>query len=380
MARAHDSKIPRGLYLYPDGKWGVEYRTPEGKRRRRKIGLKSEAVAYYAEITRRKAVGGVLPERKATTRLTLAHYLAEYAATARNHVGKLYAETWSKMIGHLYPEQLSTQQLREWIVRSENAGLKPATIARYLSVLSPVYTRLVEELGVIAVHQNPLRNKRKLGMRPLNNERIRTMDPAQLPALVEAYGPTWWPYIEFMMLNLLRFGNLASLEWTDIDWDRNIAMLATTKHGEKHALQLSERSMNILHEMRQRQRKVESKYCFPAERGGKLSRHNFRKRVWLPAHEAAGLVDVHLHDLGRHIPAGWLAELGKSNYELSKSLQQKTQRMVKRYAHLRDPHMRGIMEDVASVMGTGFPGPERRVNGESTSGWGGTTFVVKGPG
>jgi integrase len=61
-----------------------------------------------------------------------------------------------------------------------------------------------------------------------------------------------------------------------------------------------------------------SPLVFPAERGGYLDRHNFRKREWKPAQLAAGIEPLRrIYDL-RHTFATFALRAGISTFDLSR--------------------------------------------------------------
>ncbi|MCD4853633.1 tyrosine-type recombinase/integrase [Arthrobacter sp. AK01] len=62
---------------------------------------------------------------------------------------------------------------------------------------------------------------------------------------------------------------------------------------------------------------------------------NWRKRVWLPALEAAGIDHARPHDL-RHTYASWLIQSGVSIKEVGRLLGHASPMTTERYAHLAD--------------------------------------------
>jgi len=87
---------------------------------------------------------------------------------------------------------------------------------------------------------------------------------------------------------------------------------------------------------------------FTSEEGTPLRRSNFRRRVWLPAVEAAGLPSrVTFHDL-RHACASWLIHAGANPLEVAQKLRHaKVTTTLGVYGHLfpgTDERLDGLLE------------------------------------
>ena len=66
------------------------------------------------------------------------------------------------------------------------------------------------------------------------------------------------------------------------------------------------------------------------------------RKSWEKARDAAQLVDFRFHDL-RHSTASYLAMSGASQLEIAEVLGHRTLQMVKRYAHLSESHVKGLV-------------------------------------
>ncbi len=80
----------------------------------------------------------------------------------------------------------------------------------------------------------------------------------------------------------------------------------------------------------------------------------FRK-AWDEAVKNAEIEDFKFHDL-RHSAASYLAMNGATPGEIAAVLGHKTLAMVKRYAHLSDSHVAGVVERMNEKI---FPGTEK---------------------
>lgn len=76
-------------------------------------------------------------------------------------------------------------------------------------------------------------------------------------------------------------------------------------------------------------------FIFMTSDGTPLDHHNYRRRIWIPAVERAGLDDVHLHD-ARHTYASWLIQDGVPLEEVGRLLGHVSPLTTRRYAHLAE--------------------------------------------
>jgi integrase len=73
---------------------------------------------------------------------------------------------------------------------------------------------------------------------------------------------------------------------------------------------------------------------FPAPRGGPVQASLFRRRVWQPAVEAAGLAPLRLHDLRHTAVAMWIAAGASPNEVAARAGHTSTVTVLDRYGHL----------------------------------------------
>jgi integrase len=80
-------------------------------------------------------------------------------------------------------------------------------------------------------------------------------------------------------------------------------------------------------------RRIDTRLVFPSPRGGSIDMHNFARRDWHPALEAAGLPRRRVYDL-RHTFASNALAAGISLYELSRYMGASVRVLEMHYAHL----------------------------------------------
>lgn len=133
-----------------------------------------------------------------------------------------------------------------------------------------------------------------------------------------------WPAVQLAIALGARQGEMLNLQWKDVDWKRNIALLRDTKNGDDRAVPLSPNAMVILHGL---PRSLNGK-VLPVQR---MTLYH----VFCAAVLRAKIKDFTFHDL-RHEALSQLAERGDMTVlELAAVSGHKTLQMLKRYTHLQ---------------------------------------------
>jgi integrase len=138
----------------------------------------------------------------------------------------------------------------------------------------------------------------------------------------------------------LRPGEIAALEQRDIDREaavvhvRRVVSTGRVKEPKtersRRRVPLTTRAAAALDSL---PRRLDTRLVFPSPQGGVLDMHNFARRDWHPALEAAGLAPRRLYDL-RHSFASNALAAGISLYELSRYMGASVRVLEMHYAHL----------------------------------------------
>jgi integrase len=116
-----------------------------------------------------------------------------------------------------------------------------------------------------------------------------------------------------------------------------------TKNGEPRSVPLTGPALEV---MRSHARiiRIDSALVFPRQDGRRAIdiRH-----AWYKALRQAGIEDFRFHDL-RHSTASYLAMNGASLVDIADVLGHRTLAMVRRYAHLSEPHSRAVLDRMTS--------------------------------
>lgn len=262
----------------------------------------------------------------------------------KSHLGHYYLADVTPQLIAQYRDVLSNETFKKG--KKEDAKVKrrePATIKFYLASLSMAYNAAVKEWGW--VDENPIY---KVSMPKVDNGRVRFLSKDEREKLLEVCSKSTNPYLySVVMLALctgMRWTEVTGLKWREIDTQKNVIRLETTKNKERRAIPMAPPAIAEVKKM-QKRRMLGSPYVFPRADG--QAPMEIRKH-WEKAVRDAKLDNFTFHDL-RHTAASYLAMSGATLTEISHILGHKTLQMVKRYSHLSEQHTAKVLNRMASV-------------------------------
>jgi integrase len=239
----------------------------------------------------------------------------------------------------------------EKLKREMAAGKQsPRSIEYALSVIRQIFNT-AKRLGIFE-GENPTA---KVKFPKPDNGRMRFLTRDEANSLLTALKAKSDDVHDMTLLSLhcgLRFGEIASLTWQDVDMERGVLTIRDAKAGSRYAF-LTEQAKAMLEERKQRlteskstkkrKRRKPSDYVFKG-RNGKLSMMSLTfHRVVDELKLNKGIDDPRLkicfHSC-RHSYASWMIEAGQDLYTVQKLLGHKTNVMTQRYAHMAENKLR----------------------------------------
>lgn len=259
--------------------------------------------------------------------------------------GYSFKEIEASLIGSRKINELKPAHLAEWRDELTGRGLKPATVARRLGLLSGVLSWCHKEMGWIA--ENPMRAVRKPTVR---DERTRTLAPEEVRYLglaTAAARACWLPdAITVLMRTAMRRSELVHLRCKDVDLGRSVAKLYDTKNGEGREVPLCPEAKVALGRLVAAAAARGGAGVLPIEDPEAVS-FAFRRAVvrararYEEDCASAGLPcdpgfmhDIRLHDLRHHSLSEWARTGALSLFDLLKVSGHKSPRMLARYVNL----------------------------------------------
>lgn len=197
-----------------------------------------------------------------------------------------------------------------------------------LAVISHLFTIARKEWNIPV--DNPIKNIRMPELPPARDRRLRGDEEAILIAYCKAEKQGVWlsAAVELAIETGMREGELASLEWRQVNLDKRIARLEKTKNGDSRSVPLSSHAIELL---KQLPRAINGRVLSVFGSGEALS------SAFGDARDKAGIVDFHFHDL-RHEAASRLAP-HMTVQTLAKVMGWKTIQMAMRYYNPTDDEL-----------------------------------------
>ncbi len=216
--------------------------------------------------------------------------------------------------------QLSPKHIADY--RDERLKvIKPNTVIRELAILSSVINHARREWGLNII--NPVRMIKKPSSTPGRNRILNDEELSRLFIQLENISPWYKPLVEFALETSMRRGELMSLLWVNINFDKSVAFLPLTKNGDSRYVPLSLKAIRILKLL---PRDIEGR-VFP------LNKQTV-SILFLRAARRAKVLDVHFHDL-RHMAITRLASKFSNPMEIAAISGHKSLSMLKRYTHIK---------------------------------------------
>ena len=216
--------------------------------------------------------------------------------------------------------QLSPKHIADY--RDERLKLnKPNTVIRELAVLSSIINHARREWGLNIA--NPVTMIKKPSStqgrdRILNNEEL-----GRLFIELEKISPWYKPLVEFALETAMRRGELMSLLWANINFEKSVAFLPLTKNGDSRYVPLSRKAISVIKAL---PRGIDGR-VFPLNKGTVSI-------IFLRAVKRAKIENFHFHDL-RHISITRLSERFTNILELAAISGHREIRMLQRYVHVK---------------------------------------------
>jgi integrase len=140
---------------------------------------------------------------------------------------------------------------------------------------------------------------------------------------LEKISPWYKPLAEFAIETAMRRGELMSLLWVNVDFEKSVAFLPLTKNGDSRYVPLSVKAIRILKLL---PLGIDGR-VFPLNKGTVSI-------LFLRAARRAKIEDIHFHDL-RHMAITRLAFKFSNPMEIAAISGHKSLSMLRRYTHIK---------------------------------------------
>jgi site-specific recombinase XerD len=308
---------------------------------------KTEARAFYEKAKQQQRNGRFFPEQyrhggKEAAGAVIASYLLTLPASGKKPstiaVEKYYGQWWTARLEGKALHAVSPAILEQAMADLTEEKKTPQTVLHYLKFLRHVFRWA---MGRGLIEKTPFSTVKLPTMRAGKTRFLSIEEEARL---CQAVGQPYDRWIRLAILTGMRKSEQFGLRWADIDLDRGLITLPTTKSGCVQYIHLTEEAKAILRGLIAGNTSV---WVFPSQNADThLDHHNFYARVYQPALVTAKLPGVTWHCL-RHTFASRLAMNGQAPSTIAALLRHSGTDLVSRYAHLSPTHLQGALEGVS---------------------------------
>lgn len=238
-------------------------------------------VRLETEIAERRFFPELIRWRDVPLSTVIDDYLKRIEKTLRTYRDyERYGRYWKDALGTKTLRQVAPGDIERYV--AAHAGdLTPASINRQLAFLKRVFNVAVADGKAVT---NPVR---AVKLFKENNRRVRFLIEDEEKKLREAFPEAHWPLAAVALHTGLRQGEQFGLRWEHVDFATGIITVPRSKHGESRRV-------------RDLPSRLKSEYVFPSDtEDSAIDANNFRRRVFQPAVEQAGIENFRWHDL-RH--------------------------------------------------------------------------------
>ncbi len=280
-------------------------------------------------------------EREKKARITFGKAADEYLKWAKDNK-KSYKSDESRYNNHLlYLSEVSLKDISPLMLERLKRDLKAkdlseATIHQVLALVRAIYRKAIDW----RLYEGEIPTK-GVKFPKVDNKRLRFLTHAEADLLLEALKKKSGQVHNQSILAVfcgLRFGDIAGLKWSDIDFDNEIIHIIDPKSRDSRQVYMTKNVKQMLLSLQETGPTDMNTLIFPDTKGKRqahISRTFYEVVKDLKFNE--GVTDKRkkfsFHNL-RHTFASWLAIQGTSLYEIKELLGHKSIEMTERYAHL----------------------------------------------
>ena len=347
----------------PSGRWQARYLTPNGERvgAPRTFTTKGEAHRWLSGVEADLIRGDWHDVRLGE--VPFLHWQEQWLATKRPKLQPATVELYTYLLRrHIVPRfgqvpvgRITALEVQAWLADLHTtSSLSPNTVAKAYRLMKGVMDAAVDA-GLIPKSPCTIR-----GAATERHEEMQIATPEQVAHIANAAGERWAAFILTAAYSGLRWGELAGLRRIDIksatgtvEVRRKLSEVNGRLSYGAPKTAAGRRNVGIPGFVMRELEVHIATYAeegphglvFPAAEGGPLRRSNFRRRVWVPATEAAGVPGLRFHDL-RHTAATLAAASGTSLRALMTRIGHASAAAALRYQHV----VEGQDEDIVRYL------------------------------
>ena len=347
--QAKTGQMPiRGVYEQPVGSsvYWIHYYV-EGKRRREKVGRRSDAVALYQSRKTDARRGIKMPEVRPKVPVLFEEIASDALAYSKEH--KLsYAgdrSTMNKLLpkfGKTPLKEITPQAIKAYL--DSRTDLTKTTLNRYRATISMIFQEAIRNGKAEA---NPARLVR---LHREANSRLRFItyeEEEEIRAVIRKRCAVHEPEFTLALETGMRRGELYGLEWDRVHLERRQLILLETKNGTSRVVILTTRAVEALEELKKRRSTETDKVCLTRYGEPMISPRAWFELVMEEAMAGNRLLKDVIWHVFRHTYISRLVMAGVDIRTIQELAGHKDIKMTTRYAHLAPAHKLAAVDRLA---------------------------------
>lgn len=346
--RGRRNKLPKGLRQHPSGEYYLDYRDPQGKRIRERVGPNLKAAETILGKRKTEMAEDRYLDKRNAGRLRWEALCDRYEEWAKVHKERSYKTSVKYQLAMLRKRfegktlaEITPLFLDKYV--AERAGeVSSSTVNRETALISHMFTKAIE-WG--EAESNPWKGRKKL-REP--SHRIRFLSLKELAVLKAKADAEMRQLITVATETGLRRGELFGLRWSEVDMENGIIHVLDTKSGKPREVPITPGVKAVLKKRKRQNQKAEvgSVYIFCGPDG--KPRVDLRKR-FDKALQAAKIEDFRWHDM-RHTFASHLVMSGADLMTVKELLGHADLKMTMKYAHLASSHKKAAVSGFSKYL------------------------------
>lgn len=343
-------------------RYDVRYRDPAGKARKRTLNRLEDARRFQRTVEADMVRGNWTDPTMG--KVTFGDWWVKWWPTTVNLRATTRARDESYAKNHLLPyfgttplAAIDHTGLAAWVAEMNSSDLAPATVVKAGQIMGKVLTAAVHAK---MISNNPMTNVK---LPRVERREMMFLTPGQVLDLADAIDPRYRAFVMVGAYCGLRFGEMAGLTPERVDLlHRRIEVLEIlTEVNGHHAVGPPKTSAGrrgvpvprvVADALTADPATLAGNLVFSAPEGGFLRAGLFRRRVWGPAVERAGLDGLRIHDLRHTAVAFWIAAEASPSEVAARAGHSSVVTVLDRYGHLLPGHEHKV-NDALDAMADG---------------------------
>jgi len=247
-------------------------------------------------------------------------------------------------------DEITTPDVANWLGELRSSGLAPATVEKIRITFNRSF-ELALKWQTPGVKFNPVRG---IPRPKFNNARDRYLSSDDAERLLKAceasINPQLRNIVGLLLLTGARKRELLDAKWENVNLDRKVWFIPTSKTGKARYVPLSKPALDLIAGL---PRYDKCAWLLPNPKTKKP--YTDIKHPWETAREAAGLEGLHLHDL-RHSAASFMINAGIDLFAVGRILGHADHQSTMRYSHLANDTLMQAVEAGAAKMNVNWAG------------------------